>query len=383
MRRARGFTLIELMIALALAGMVVGGALQLHIAFNRQSQRQQAIAEVQQTLRVSMQILEKAIRGAGLGLPVTHKLPAIVQGSCVASTYYGFQFSNGNAYTDPKNTYFTPGSNDTDPDWFRVVGSDSVGDSGVVLAPGGNGVHVPFNAITPQNWSQGDFFFVIPNSIPPSPGTNPPATANCSWLCANQPYVVTTGYSGTPSQGNPGTVDNLHGAASCGLNPPPGNDPCLTGAGRPNGCAVPGSAMRHISGGGTVYRILDGSDANFPQATPKLVMASAPFGTAPGAMPWVPLADNVEDMQIAVVLADGTVCGASTTGPSDNPANCNFSNAIAVRVTLVGRSSSPQPSVSPSPTGGYEDEQLVPLPPQPDGYIRRSMTTTIILRNFS
>ncbi|MCU1277204.1 MAG: hypothetical protein JWM53_750, partial [bacterium] len=37
MKRARGSSLIELMVGVALAGLVVAGAFQMHLSFNRQS----------------------------------------------------------------------------------------------------------------------------------------------------------------------------------------------------------------------------------------------------------------------------------------------------------------------------------------------------------
>jgi prepilin-type N-terminal cleavage/methylation domain-containing protein len=382
MRRARGFTLIELMIALALAGMVVGGALQLHIAFNRQSQRQQSIAEIQQTLRVSMQLLEKAIRTAGQGLGPTHKL-APFGGGC-APTYYGFQWSNANAYADPPATYFTNGNNDTDPDWFRVVASDTVGETGVTLV-GASTTAVTFysnySVGVLQNWANGDLFVVLPDYKTDPVQYTPP---NCSQTFCATAYQVTTPYNGTPTQASPGSVGI---AANCWNPAATAPDKCLPPPRNAAGCALAGAQLRHVKSGGTVYRILDKNDADFPQTapnTPKLVMSTSPFGTASSAMNWTVLADNVEDMQIAVILADGTLCGASTAANSDNPAGgCNFANALAVRVTLTARSASPQPSVSPSPTGGYEDEPTVALPANPDGFIRRALTTTIILRNYS
>jgi hypothetical protein len=194
------------------------------------------------------------------------------------------------------------------------------------------------------------------------------------------PYQVIHGYKGTPTQANPGDVDIVPGQSPC-YDPPPGQDQCLEGGAR-TGCAKRGSSLRHFSPGGTVYRIMppseQGSDA--AHISPKLTMRSAPFGTTVNdpSYPWTVLADNIEDMQIAVILTDGTVCMKD-----DSPATCNFANAAAVRVTLVGRSSSPIAGAPPTPQGGYEDEPTQPLPPLPDNLLRRSMTATIVLRNVA
>ncbi len=372
MRRARGFSLAELLVGLALAALVVAGAFQIHLSFHRQSQRQQEVAELQQTLRVAMQLLERAVRAAGQGLPPTHTLPALVGAGCTSVTYYGVQFSNDNTYTDPKTTFWNPAVADHDPDWLRVVASDDGGD-GTAVYDGCNGVNVQLLAATPQRWQPGDLFLVVPDLA------RPPSA--CALACA-APYEVTSGFSGTPTQAAPGTIKNQNGG-SC-YNPPPGLDGCLSGNGRPQGCAGPGSTLRHFSSGGTVYRVMTSADQGDATGltSPKLTMRAAPFGTpfSDATYKWIPLADGIEDLQLAVILADGTVCSNV-----DDPAACNFANAVAVRVTLVGRSSSPLPGVPPSPLGGYEDEPATTPPPGSlaAGFVRRAMTSTVQLRNLA
>jgi prepilin-type N-terminal cleavage/methylation domain-containing protein len=109
----KGFTLVEVMISLALAAMIVGGTLQFHAIATRQVMRQKELAEVDQNLRVTMRILERAVRSAGLGL-----------GEGVAA----FQFSNANDYVDPKVVFDRdPARRDEDPDWFRVTVADPEG----------------------------------------------------------------------------------------------------------------------------------------------------------------------------------------------------------------------------------------------------------------
>jgi len=368
--RARGFSLVELLVGLALAALVVAGAFQLHLSFHRQSQRQQQVAELQQTLRVAMQILERAVRAAGQGLPPSRSLPAFVGGGCTSVRYYGVQFSNDNTYNDPKTTFWNPAVADRDPDWLRVVAADDSGDDTAVYA-GCNGVNVQLLAETPQRWQPGDLFLVVPDLTQPA--------SACALACA-APYEVTSGFVGTATQASPGTIKNQHGG-SC-YNPPPGLDGCLAGNGRPKGCAGPGSTLRHFSGGGTVYRIMTSADQGDASGlvSPKLTMRTAPFGTpfSDATYKWIPLADGIEDLQLAVILADGTVCNSV-----DDPAACNFANAVAVRITLVGRSSSPLQGVPPSPLGGYEDE---PATTPAAGslaasFLRRAMTSTVQLRN--
>jgi prepilin-type N-terminal cleavage/methylation domain-containing protein len=372
MKRTRGFSLIELMVGVALAGLVIAGAFQMHLSFNRQSQRQQQVAELQQTLRVAMQLIERAIRTAGQGLPSSHAMTALVGGGCTSAGYFGFQYSNDNTFNDPKTTFWNPAVADGDPDWFRVVAADDVGDASATYA-GCNGVNVQLLSESAQRWQVGDLFLVIPDVAQP--------VSACALACA-QPYEVTSGYIGTPTQAAPGIIKNQNGG-SC-YNPAPGLDGCLAGNGRPHGCAGPGSTLRHFSGGGTVYRIMTSADQGDATGliSPKLTMRTAPFGTPfnDATHKWTPLADGIEDMQLAVILADGTVCNAV-----DDPAACNFANAVAVRVTLVGRSSSPMQGVPQSPLGGYEDEPAVTpaIGSLAAAYLRRAVTATVQLRNYA
>jgi hypothetical protein len=111
-------------------------------------------------------------------------------------------------------------------------------------------------------------------------------------------------------------------------------------------------------------------------------MRTAPFGTpfSDATYEWIPLADGIEDLQLAVILADGTVCNHV-----DDPRACNFAHAVAVRITLVGRSSSPLQGVPPSALGGYEDEPAT-MPPSGSlatSFLRRAVTSTVQLRNYA
>jgi prepilin-type N-terminal cleavage/methylation domain-containing protein len=402
MRRARGFTLIELLVALALAGIVVAGAFQMHLAFNRQSQRQQQVTEMQQTLRVAMQLVERAIRQAGQGLGPTKSISGFAS-NCTSTTYYGFQWSDGNAYTDPDTTYGTAGVVDTDPDWFRVVYSDTMSEDGVTYTQG-NGVNISFVSQSPQSWNVGDLFVVVPDLSKVVGGASP----SCSYNCLTQVYEVTSAYTGTPTMAAPGMIKNQNGG-SC-YNPPPGLDKCLSGNGRPNGCAGPGATLRHVSNGGIVYKIMTPAEQGDTAAvgnttvTPKLAMRQAVFGTSATAQQWIPIADNIEDMQIAVILADGTICGNGGSvvddprpgaanrcqldiDPTKLDANGNViaNGPAAVRVTLVARSSQPLHGVPASPLGGYENRpsSTPPTTTRDAYYLRRAMTATIQLRNYT
>jgi hypothetical protein len=109
-------------------------------------------------------------------------------------------------------------------------------------------------------------------------------------------------------------------------------------------------------------------------------MGQGPYGkplTDPSFI-WTVIAENIEDMQIAVILSDGSV-QSSADRPLD-AGTYDFTKIVAVRLTLVGRSSSRVSGAPPSLVGGYEDYKNVT---QTDGYLRRALTSTIQLRNNS
>lgn len=344
MRRSvavRGFTLVELLVSLALAGLVVAGALQLHIHFNSNAERQREITEVQQNLRVAMAILERNVRSAASGIPRGELRSEYGAGG--VQRFYGFQFSNSNTYDDPKTTFDTTiGDSDTDPDWFRIVAADNSVAYGGRLPAGGTGRALEINSTT--GWSIGDVVVVSPSAQTP---------------CVRE---VTGTASGTPPQ-------LLLGASSTnGFNPGGADDTCVKGMPSP-------MALRRVPRRYTAFRIEP--DAANGGRVPRLQMRTASFGTSATAAAWTTIAEHIEDMQVAVILASGQICG-EVNADTDNPASCDFSQAAAVRITLVARSSQRIPGVTDQIVGGYEDRPGVKVS---DGLIRRALTTVIHLRN--
>ncbi len=334
---SRGFSLIEVMVSLALGALVLAGAFGLHLTFNRQSQRQERIAEMQQTLRVARQVMERSLRGAGSGM----EGGALQVNQCAGLpiTYYAVQFSNSNLYVTPKVTFDNnAGDTDNDPDWVQVVAADPMT---AVGATDTNGVNTVVNDVTQFNLN--DLFIVVD--------------------VANKRDCVyqVTGFdnSGGNRCANCGALQRNPGQ-SC-VNVTPNLDPCAN---------LKGAPVRKLSGTVATFRV----DKTNP-ATPRLTASFTPIGQP---AQFQTIAENIEDLQVALVMNDGRVCGQAGYSV-DDPALCDPTKARAVRFTLTARGSVAEQGVPASTLGGVEDE---PATVMGDGYLRRTVTAEVQLRNL-
>ena len=66
MHANRGFTLVELMIAVVLTGIAVIGIYKGYVSFSKSADIQEQVIEMQQNLRIGMWMLEKDLRRAGM-----------------------------------------------------------------------------------------------------------------------------------------------------------------------------------------------------------------------------------------------------------------------------------------------------------------------------
>ncbi len=65
LRKRSGFTLVEILVALVLAGLVSGAIYNVYISQNKSYVVQDRVAEMQQNLRVAMYMMRREIRMAG------------------------------------------------------------------------------------------------------------------------------------------------------------------------------------------------------------------------------------------------------------------------------------------------------------------------------
>lgn len=332
-----GFSIAELMISLVLAGLLIGGSFQMYSAYTSQGIRQQQVAEVQQTLRLADDVIGRVVRGAGAGLEGS----TLTINTCTGTvSYFAVQFSNSNVYTDPKTTFdSTPADTEiNDPDWIRVVGFDQ--QNVMVLASGDDGANLEVNDVS--RFAVNDFFGVI------SRNANPANRFSCLRLVTHI---------------EAGKLQHNPGQSRCN-NMPIGLDTCIQALTFP-------TAVARVSNRMTVFRV----DNTTAPTTPRLMASLSPPGEPPV---WQVVAENIEDLQVALVLNNGVVCGAAGNS-IDDPTLCDPRMASAVRYTLVARSSSPISGFNLGQTGGIEDEQVEVTN---DAYVRRSSTTLIQLRNM-
>ena len=389
----RGFTLIELMVAMTIGFLVLAGAFEMHSAFSRQSIRQQEAADMQQALRVASQVIGRSVRTAGVGLNGGVLDLFDTAAAPNAWTLGAVQFSNTNLFPNgyPVSAYDKiPGDTEPngDPDWLRVVSFD-----GTAMVPDPinqvptlveiKSITYAANGTSPASllvsdvrpFPVGAFFFAYNADYTNNSNALPPHK-----LCARRVTTATSPILPPTDYGGTITFDT-----TSQYNPPPGpaaaQDPCMNTLGvnfKTSGTSYVFALDRSV-----IFRI-DKTNAKTPRLK---AWYSPPPG--PGSIPnfypeatpnWQTLTENIEDLQIAEVLTNGIVCGtlgystddASATGP------CQPQSVRAVRFTLVARSSSPIPGWTLGGIAAIEDEAATPN----DGYLRRVLTEEVQVRNI-
>lgn len=132
--RARGFSLIELMIAMLLGLIVIGGVTSVFLAGQQTYRSNEALSDVQDSSRIAFEMLARDVRDAGLTACNNNGRVANVLGNQTTDWYadwdnalHGYDGSQ----TDPAVTTGTAAGN-------RVAGTDSL----QVLSAGGMGLSV-------------------------------------------------------------------------------------------------------------------------------------------------------------------------------------------------------------------------------------------------
>jgi prepilin-type N-terminal cleavage/methylation domain-containing protein len=343
-RRAAGFSLIEMLVALGLAGLVVAGAFQIQGSFARESRRQDEVADVQQTLRLVMTLLERNIRASGVGEQAGFLR---LHGCAATQDIYTFQYFNNNSNFPPTPAGYDSTANDADndPDYFRVI--VPIASTNLATQEAAAGLTVKGDL---TGWAPGDLISVYK--------PNPTAPLSCV-----REITSVNAASGVIGHSSPGSrypcANPLNEGLCAGAALLAGACCTLTG--------VTSAPVRRYRDE-LVFRIIP--PVGTSRDAPKLVMMQVPIQQYTGGT-WQVVAENIEDMQIALIGKNGSVCNSV-----DNPAMCNPALAAAVRITLVARTNNSR--ATESTLGGFEDR---PAAAAADNFIRRSVTSEIQLRN--
>ncbi len=333
-----GFTLVELMVAMVLAGMVVAAAFHIQSTYQRALHRQDQITRMQQTLQVTKRMMARVIRGAGGGLS------ANISTVCGGLHKVGpFVLHNRNSFgaTDTTN-----GGQDTDPDWFEVMGVDQNRSATTSRSFPVTSQEKPTN----ESWKfrPGDLFVV----------------QNDHGGCLLAVSKITNKFIQHRSTGTQ--------LARC-FNQGASMQWCRNNLG--TNTLPAGTRLLNLGGATAAFRI-DDSDPK----RPLLMMASGAAGGDPNQYNWQPVAEGVEDMQIAVQLDTSDppdALGDQWVNSRDLTA-AETARVRAVRLTLVVRSTSEIPGWRQGRRPGYEDR---PAAATRDGYTRRVVSTVIKVRN--
>jgi type IV pilus assembly protein PilW len=371
LRRQRGLSLVELLVALLLSGTLMAGVVGVFLGMFQADRSQQGVALIQESGRFAVNLLSQDLRMAGyLGCSSTLN-PANINNTLNAPPP-SFQ---------PDRRIQGWEANGTDPGDI----SNSTADLAVVttsaLAWGTSGGNVldatsalPGTDIL-KVWGADTSVEGIVNSK--TPGVNTVVNMNLEAGISDGDILLLSDCEkadwvqacNTQQIGNPATL-NLVLSAGC----TPGNiasAPLLTGAG-----------ARVMKLGGTVYYI--GKRGNVSTNPPALFRRRLGNTAVAGAAE--ELVEGVENMQI--------LYGENTNNDSRNAADryvpadqvSNWNNVVSVRISLLMQSIEDNlvPDALPYSFNGTDYDGGTgngALPP--DGRLRRVFTTTINLRNIT
>src|SRR5690348_18035658 len=213
---ARGFTLIELMIAMLLGLVVISGVTSIFIANQRAYKTNEALSDVQEGSRIGFEMLARDVRGAGLtGCDSTSgRVSNVLNGGSTlwyadwANALHGYDDTD----TDPAVTTGTgAGQRVTGTDSLHIVSAGSL-DATIGVNNGNDPARLFLNQAS-SDLSKGDIIMV------------------CDYDHAAIVQI---------SQMQDGNVTVVHNTGNGGGEPQPGN--CSKGLGYPSDCSTNGNA---------------------------------------------------------------------------------------------------------------------------------------------
>lgn len=323
----KGFTLIEILVSLAILGIVLAGIYSVYTMQHKSYIVQEQVAEMQQNERIALQMITRDIRMAGLGLE-----------ACPEAGVVTFQ-DGGAAGPDT----ITLAYHSFSPDG-RNGGNTQASTSTAAFTTTSASVDV----YDTTNFAAGDLATITSASNP----------CHYALICITK--VISSG-------GSKKLQHDIGDGGACASVNIIENLP----TGIVSGFSINDRVKRINSGdGGEISYAIDAS----------LVLSRTVNGAAQ------PLADNIEDIQMAYgfdINGNGVVEeGKSPAGEwFDDPAGQDMARLREIRVTLVARTTKDDPEWKAGARPTVENH--VPVPSAGDArYRRRVLQSTIRLRNM-
>ena len=399
-RRSRGFTLVELMVAMALGLLLTAAMVYVYLSSKTAFSRQQQLGTVQQSVRTAFEFLSSDARMVGhmgcfTGKPTTattefnSSLSATAIGTNYAVGVEGYEYSNATtdvyALTSAAPSDITTASSwktNVDTNGIVTLPLSTIAGTGNGLTPGsdvlvirtvsGRPVRIAANANTGSNQTT----FTIETAAANGETCSDGSTAKVSGLCANSHALIASCTRARVFQISSITAGVAPAASTLTLAAPGlGADPVYT----PDATEVfPMQTIAYYvkkSSSGTTTslyrRIFDGDNATGLEQ--ELIEGVENLQLRYGVDTTTPTPDGVVDKYVA---AKGPV-GDATDSVTD------WSRVVAVRMGLLVRSTLPIEGdlASSLPASAPVNGVAVSFPTSGTKYDRRVFTTTVAVRN--
>jgi len=320
--RDNGFTLIEIMIALLLSAILLGGVVQVYSSSKQTYRVTENITLMQENSRFAMSVLTREIRMASFSpCPRTEDVAVTVNsipGTTLTTNFAtgaitGFEGGTSVFPADFPGTGTSPGDRVADSDAFVILRG---GDATYNIT-----AHNPSSAVmqvvNATGLSDGDLLLVCD-------------TNNTAIFQTNQVTI--------PSGSGNHTV--VHNANSGGVSMTPGN--CSKGLGYPTDCSSVngnpysyGSDAQIVKLTATAY-YLGVSQSGNSRALYRRSLSTNTAG-ALGIGPAQELVDGIESLQILYGVTDGTNLQAQRYVTADQVGAGNWNDVVSVRIAMLGQ----------------------------------------------
>lgn len=311
-RTQYAFTLVELLIAVVISGVVLAGAFSLQLVFHRAMNEEETIADMQANLDGIRFFFQKAMRqlGSGIGATVSYY-------NCNGSveTIATLGVHNNNSLTVTPD--LTDGGVDTDPDWIEYTLASSMAMTYV-------------DGSFSKSWAdvQSTDGFYHRNVLG--------ITINGKTCMMRLTNVVNNAHGGrlhfAPAHGGQFCMNQVITMEQCGVTS--------------NGSTTPTSPIPIVNLGEFPFQALRVDTTN--PASPMLMHGVKSLQNNSSTYTWVPLALDVEDLQLAVLI--------DTSNPQDERGDVwvNSRDTLAaevgrwraLRISVVVRTPTPNSPVA-------------------------------------